>query len=102
MATFVYLAFPEKEAVRAPFLKSIGLGLLEVDENNAVKESIEFPYEGIGLQSIMELHPTDYKREMRLAEQIKEMKKNAVGSCKVIHKKESISYVRKRIYRRAS
>ena len=76
MATFVYLAFPEKEAVRAPFLKSIGLGLLEVDENNTVKESIELPYEGIGLQSIMELHPTNYKREMRLAEQIGEMNKN--------------------------
>jgi len=76
MATFVYLAFPEKEAVSAPFLRSIGLGLLEVDENNAVKESIELPYESGKLFRIMELHPTDYKREIKLAEQIKEMKNN--------------------------
>ncbi len=73
IATFVYLAFPENAVPeRAPFLSRIGLGLLAVDaEWQTVREVVSLPREVGDFYRVTELHPTDPKREMELADHIR-------------------------------
>jgi len=72
VATFVYLAYPKGKINRAPLLERFGIGLLEVDsDSQSVKELINLPQEGSGLIRVWELHPTDFNKELQLAEQIK-------------------------------
>lgn len=71
MASFVYLAFPKGQIIRAPFLKKYGIGLLEIDiETRKVAGAIELPQEGTGLHQVLELHPLDFQKEQQLAKQI--------------------------------
>ena len=72
MATFVYLAFPKGRIERAPFLQKVGIGLLEVDEeSDSVTELVPLPAPENDLRSVWELHPTDFTREQRLADLIR-------------------------------
>jgi len=71
-ATFVYLAYPKNKIARAPFLDRLGIGLLEVeDESHAVSELVGLPREDTELTGVLELHPTDFVKEQRLAAQIR-------------------------------
>jgi hypothetical protein len=71
-ATFVYLAYPKGKVSRAPVLNQFGVGLLEVDINSqTVKELINLPQEESELIRVWELHPTEFQRELQLAEQIR-------------------------------
>jgi len=72
VATFVYIAYPKDKVPRAQLLNRFGIGLLEVDsESNTVKELISLPKAGLDMMRIQELHPTDYKKEIELADQIR-------------------------------
>ncbi len=73
IATFVYLALPESAVPqRASFLTRIGVGLLAVDAGSqAVREAVPLPREVGDLHRLLELHPTDPKREMELADHIR-------------------------------
>ncbi len=72
MATFVYLAYPRSEDCRAGVLSKLGIGLLEVArDSGAVNEIAALPVTGQDLFPVLELHPTDFKREQQLAESIR-------------------------------
>lgn len=71
MAKFVYMAFPKGEIIRAPFLKKLGIGLLEVEtEAGQVEGMVELPTEGSGSFQVSELHPLDFSKEQQLAKHI--------------------------------
>lgn len=72
LATFVYLAYPTDEIRRAPVLSKLGIGLLEVDCSSfAVTEKGPLPLGGGDLFEVLELHPTDLRREQELANLIR-------------------------------
>lgn len=68
VATFVYMAYPRDETRRAPVLRRLGIGLLEVDCSSlGVSEKGPLPLGGSNLFEVLELHPTDLRREQELA-----------------------------------
>lgn len=73
IATFVYLALPEKECQKAKILEKFGIGLLSIDKNtNEVKELIAMlPQKTTDMFKVHELHPLDSEKERQLATQIK-------------------------------
>ena len=74
IATFVYLAYPEKQLQKIPVLERLGIGQLSVNEKDEVKEIIEIlPKESNNLHKVLELHPLDYPKELQLAEQLKKI-----------------------------
>jgi hypothetical protein len=71
IATRAYLAYPKGKIARAPLLKKLGVGLLEVDtDSQTVNEIIALPQNDAEMFDVLELHPTDFKKEMELAEHI--------------------------------
>jgi len=74
IATFVYLAYPEKQFQKIPVLEKLGVGQLSVNEKEEVKEVIKIlPEKSIDLHKVLELHPLDYPKELQLAEQLKKI-----------------------------
>lgn len=68
VATFVYLAYPKNEIQAPRLLSKLGIGFLEVDyDSRAVDETVRLPEEGVHFRSVLELHPTDFRREQQLA-----------------------------------
>jgi len=73
VATFVYLAYPKDEIPHARVLGKLGIGLLEVDCNSrAVNEKGPLLEGGRDLHAVLELHPTDFRREQQLADLIRD------------------------------
>ena len=74
IATFVYLAYPEKESQKFPVLEKLGIGQLSVNENGEVKELVKIlPKQSLEILKVLELHPLDYQKESQLAKQLKEI-----------------------------
>ena len=74
IATFVYIAYPEKVIPKIIILNRLGLGQLNVNEKGEVKEIIQILHEeSIKLHNILELHPLDHSKESHLAEQLKKI-----------------------------
>jgi hypothetical protein len=71
MATFVYLVYPKGQISRAPFLRRLGIGLLEADPASLfVTELVGLPRRD--LFAVLELHPTDPAKEQQVAKHIRE------------------------------
>lgn len=71
-SSFVYLAYPKGSISHAPLLNRLGIGLLAVDVNSqSVEEPVSLPPDGSTLFRVHELHPTDYPKELALAERIR-------------------------------
>jgi hypothetical protein len=74
LATYVYVAYPKKNAKIFKVLESFGIGELSVSEDG-VDEIIKMlpddasPYRSLG---VVELHPLDMTRELELHNQIKQ------------------------------
>lgn len=74
IATFVYIAYPEKESQKILILGRLGLGQLSVNSKEEVKEIIPIlPKKPTDLHKLLELHPLDHPRELQLAESLKKI-----------------------------
>lgn len=73
-ATFVYIAYPDKEIRKAPILERLGLGQLSISNEKEVKEIIPIlPEKPMDLYKLLELHPLDSQKESHLAEQLRKI-----------------------------